>query len=463
MSKDWIVNLPALYPLQQEIENDPARFRVVACGRRWGKTFLAMRQAFKMMVARYDVSGLKQRGWIVAPTFPLVREDWISAEQILKDAIISKHQTEMRMELGRIGSLEFKSAEREDEGLRGAGLDCVVVDEASRVSRKSWEQGIRPALSDKLGRAIFISTPKGRNWFYDIYLKGKDLREGFKSWQYPTYTNPYFPREEWEALKSNTPQMILKQEYEADFLEDDATVFKNISKCIRGNLEEPVANEQYTIGVDLGRTEDFTVITVVKNSNASVVEIHRSNKVDWAVQKELIRGVAGRFSRHLIYLDSTGLGDPIEDDLRRSGVNVRGYKFTNDSKQELIEQLIVAIEQGLIGIPGCPQTEFLVDELKAFSYEMLPSGRFRYEAPSGLHDDGVISLGLAVRGISHLLYRQPGKPAEKKKNMQDWTAREWDNFYSGLDRYAKQHPMLTREESLEKLKTKRLVSMLTRK
>ena len=399
------VKIPLPFKLQYEIEIDPHRFRVVACGRRWGKTFMAMREAYNMLCERFRKLKKRQRGWIVAPTFPLVREDWLTAELILDEFITNKKQTEMKMELGPIGFLEFKSAERDDEGLRGAGLDCAVVDEASRVSRKAWERGLRPALADKLGKAIFISTPKGRNWFYEMWVKGQTQNDEIKSWQHATYTNPYFPAEEWKTLQETTPDMILRQEYLADFLEDTATVFKNLDKCYRGELCSAQTNERYVIGCDLGKAEDFTVLTVLRESDAQLVHIYRMNKVDWSLQKKQIKAIASLYTPNTVWIDSTGLGDPIEEDLRQSGVATRDYKFTNASKQELVEILTVAIEQGLIGIPKVSETQFLIDELKAFNYEVLPSGRLRYSAPEGLHDDAVISLGLAVRGASHILYR----------------------------------------------------------
>lgn len=374
---------------------------------------MAMREAFGMLVRGFDKERVRQRGWIIAPTFPLVKEDWLIAEELLKDAITAKKQTEMKIELDPFGFIEFKSAERDDEGLRGAGLNFAVVDEASRVSRKSWEQGIRPALADKQGRCIFISTPKGRNWFYEIFMLGLGGGSQFKSWKYPTYTNPYFPKEEWEVIQKTTPDMILKQEYLAEFLEDEAQVFKNIDRCLRGSLEEPKTNERYTMGVDLGKAEDFTVITVIKNSSLQVVDVLRFNQIDWSLQKKQIHSLAKKYNNALCYIDSTGLGDPIEEDLRKSGVTTRNFKFTNESKQELVEGLIVAIEQGLIGIPYCEKSEFLINELKCFSYEILPSGRLRYTAPEGLHDDGVISLGLAVRGVSHLFYVKNQKVKEE--------------------------------------------------
>jgi hypothetical protein len=403
---DKKLELPLLHDLQATIIKDKTRFRVVSCGRRWGKTYMAMVGLYCMMAERFEVSHKKQRGWIVAPTFPLVREDWLSAEIILDGFITNKKQTEMRMDFDKIGFIEFKSADREDEGLRGAGLDCAVIDEASRVTRKSWEQGLRPALSDKQGRCIFISTPLGRNWFYELWLQGQVANDQIKSWKHPTSSNPYFPVEEWKTIYESTPEIILKQEYLADFMEDSASVFKNIESCYRGVLEGNKMGEHYTIGVDLGKSHDFTVITVINDKTCQVVHIDRFNQIDWSLQKKKIKAVCMAYPNNIVYIDSTGLGDPIEEDLRQNGVATKDYKFTNESKQELVEGLIVAIEQGLLGIPKVEQTKFLIDELKAFTYERLPSGRLRYTAPEGLHDDGVISLGLACRGMSWNFYRK---------------------------------------------------------
>jgi len=403
MSERRVELLPP-YSLQAEIENDPHRFRVLDCGRRWGKTLSAMREAFMMLLRAYDQTGKPARIWVVAPTFPLVKEDWLVAEQLLKDAITEKRISEMIMHFGDAGTIEFKSAEREDEGLRGAGLDGVVIDEAARVTKKSWDMGLRPALSDRLGRAYFISTPKGRNWFYDLWREGQGDDPQIKSWKYPTYTNPFFPKEEWDRLKDTTAEITLKQEYLADFLEDSASIFKNIANCLKGVLEEPKAGEYYTIGCDLAKAEDFTVLTVIKNRTCSVVDTIRTNHIDWSYQKELIKSTAKKWNDAYVWIDSTGLGDPIEEDLRKAGVKTKDYKFTSSSKEDLVEQMMIAIEQTLISIPDCDKTADMIEEVKAFTYKHLPSGKIIYEAPSNHHDDCVISLGLAIWGIKHLLY-----------------------------------------------------------
>lgn len=448
--KTKLITLPPPYSLQREIEEDSHRFRVISCGRRWGKTFCAMREAFQIMLRRYGETGRKQRGWVVAPTFPLVKESWMTAEEILKDAIIDKKLTDMKMVFD-IGFLEFKSAERGSDGLLGAGLDLAIIDEAKLVSKESWEQGIRPALSDKQGRAMFISTPKGRGFFYELFLKGRNNEGGqWASWQHPTCTNPYFPKEEWEVIKVSTPEMILRQEYMADFLENEATVFKNLSRCLGGELEAAQPKEFYTIGIDLGKTVDFTVIIVMKNSTKQLVDIYRESKLDWGVQKDLIRGVISRYPNHLAMIDSTGLGDPIADDLRRYGINIRDYKFTNKSKEALVEQMVIAIEQGLISIPQVAQTQFLIDELQSFNYEILPSGRVRYSAPDGLHDDGVVSLALAVMGLAPILYEKPRTEEQKK-----WgTADDWEALYKMIDYEQRGNPFLDRTQAVNRIKAR---------
>lgn len=415
---------------QREIEEHPARFRVVDCGRRWGKSTFGIKELFDMLRKRLISAGNDTRGWVVAPTYKLVKEDWDIALRLLDSLNPKVHGTDMWIEIqfkeGKV-LIEFRSADSDDEGLRGAGLDAVLVDEASRVSKKSWEYGIRPALADRVGRGIFISTPKGRNWFYDIWVKGQHDDTGeWKSWKYPTNTRPSFPPSEWKTIIDTTPENILKQEYLAEFLEDEASVFHNLRSCYRGELEGPVIGEEYVFGVDLARTYDWTVIVGIKKRTKQVVYFSRHKETDWSLQKELIKVVSQRYNRAKIRLDSTGVGDPIEQDLWKAGVPVAGYKFSNTSKQEMVEKLIVSIEQGLIGIPDPekePKLQVLIDEVKAFEYEMLPSGRVRYQAPEGLHDDCVIGLGLAVMGLTNLYVKPRIEPVIEKEG----TFKQWHN------------------------------------
>jgi hypothetical protein len=362
-----------------------ARWRILNCGRRWGKTECAVAEGIRLSTIEN-----KQRGWIVAPTYPSSQEDWRTLKELTPAKLIKDElKAERKFVLVNGSEIEFKSADNES-GLRGAGLNWCILDEASRIKEDSWN-ALRPALSDKQGKGIFISTPKGKNWFYRIYLLGKENKPGYESWHFPSSTNPYFPPEEWEEAKENYPADWFSQEYEANFLDDVAAVFRNIRGAVKGEFEEPDAGKKYFGGVDVAKYQDFTVV-IIMDESGHIVYFDRFNKLNWDVQKVRISGAFKKYGA-IGFMDSTGVGDPIYEDLYKMlPMQMWGYKFTNDSKMNLITSLQVAFEKSELSFP---QIEVLIDELEAFEYEMLPSGKFRFSAPENYHDDCVISLALA--------------------------------------------------------------------
>ena len=431
--------------LQREFHFDAHRFRVLDCGRRWGKSLCGMVEAYRMLVQSQGAKSGHGRVWVVAPTFDLVQENWRLGEEWLRNLIGRKRLTDMAFDFPGLGEIELKSADAGDERLRGAGLDAAVLDEASRIPETAWTYGVRPALADREGRAVFISTPKGRNWFFRLFQQGQ-LAGSWKSWKWPSHARPNFPQAEWLEIERTTPELILKQEYLAEFLEDEGVVFQGLSRCLRGELSLAREGCDYVLGVDLARAEDFTVIVVLDRCHHKLVAIERLRELDWSIQRKLIQMMAMKYSPAgntcRILVDSSGVGDPIEEDLRKAGLSVRGFKFTNQSKQNLVEELMVAIEQGLIGIPNVPDTAFLLDELRAFTYEQLPSGRIRYSAPSGLHDDGVIALGLALYEMRGELNRPPA-PDYKEADVtkpQPLTFKEYHEMSEDVNKYLEAFP-----------------------
>ena len=309
------------------------------------------------------------------------------------DCILSKSDSELRVEFLSGGVIEFRSADNPDS-LRGEGVARVVIDEAARVKREAWEDVMRPAISDTGGRVMFISTPKGRNWFFEMWTRGQDTRawEDYESWIFPTADNPKIPASDIEQARLTLPADVFRQEYLAEFLEDSAGVFRNVEACINHELrqEEPVPGKQYYAGLDLAKYVDFTVLDILDNAGRQVY-FNRLNKLDWPYQKRLIAEVVKQYNANLC-MDSTGVGDPIHDDLAGAGLRVFGYRFTQESKKKLIEALMIAFEQKKIAIfDNAVQT----NELKIFEYEINPSGTVSYSAPEGYHDDCVIALALA--------------------------------------------------------------------
>jgi phage FluMu gp28-like protein len=189
-------------------------------------------------------------------------------------------------------------------------------------------------------------------------------------------------------------QKVVEQEVMGKFIEDVGSVFRGVDDCIMGALEEPVTDHKYYVGVDLAKSVDFTVM-IVLNKRRQVVAFDRFNQLDWTFQKQRIINMAKKYNNAKILLDSTGVGDPILDDLKKE-ITVEGYKFTSASKADLINKLAIHINERTVTYPRIPE---LLNELKIFGYIKEGSKEIKYSAPEGYHDDTVIALSLALMNI----------------------------------------------------------------
>lgn len=375
---------------QRDVLFHPARFKIMDCGRRWGKTITE---------SNWLTEGAVNNGgenWWISPIFAqskaVFREKISAAKRGGADAAFQDVSiSELRLTYKSGGVEHFKSADNPDT-LRGAGLKRVVIDEAARCSRDVWEEVIRPAVSDTHGSVLFGSTPKGKNWFYELFTRGQDsLQPEFKSWKFPSSDNPLISAEDLAHARESLPTDVFAQEYLAEFLDNSAGVFRNIAACVGSVVTEPSARITYHAGLDLARLTDFTVLTILDDTGRQVF-MDRFNLLDWTIQKQRVIDIIRKYNNAPLLLDSTGIGDPIYEDLRRADLNVQGYKFTNESKGKLIESLMLAFEKSEIRILA-DQTQR--NELDIYEYTMNRSGTVSYNAPDGYHDDTVIALALA--------------------------------------------------------------------
>ncbi len=362
------------------------RFRIACCGRRFGKTMACANELIEFAL---NVS--KSINWWVSPTYQQSMIAYRLIENALANTglVTQELKSERRIMLLNGSSISFKSADNFN-ALRGEGVNFLVIDEAASIQREAWEQALRPTLSDKNGRALIVGTPKGRNWFFELFARGNDPEQPeYKSYSFPTWTNPLIPQEEIEEVKRSLPSDVFRQEYEAQFLEDSAGVFRNIKECISGDFEEPTY-KSYSIGWDIAKHTDFSVLVCMDN-NHHVVAFDRFNQIDYTLQLSRVEAMSRKYNASVL-MDSTGAGDPVLEQLRARGISAEGYNLSSQSKQQLIENLAVGIEQRLLTFP---QIDPLIHELQIYEYEITRAGNVRYNAPSGFHDDCVIALGLA--------------------------------------------------------------------
>ena len=379
------IELPTPHINQQKILQADRRFIVVMCGRRFGKSELSQILIIKEALKGGSVA-------YVTPTYGLAQ---VFFERLAKVLPFKNNISKLKIYCPNEGSIEFFTGERLDN-LRGRKFHLVIIDEAAFISdlEDGWNNSIRPTLTDYEGRAVFLSTPRGKNFFYSLFMKQGE--NDWQSFKFSTYDNPHINPREIDEARIQLPEVVFNQEYLADPAENSANPFGNafIKRCIKPISAQPIV----CYGIDLAKSVDFTVI--VGLDNAGNVAYFDRFQLDWHNTKETIK----RLPPAPIIVDSTGVGDPILEDLLREGVNIEGLKFTSQSKQQLMEGLASAIQQSRIGFPE----GVIVDELDVFEYQFTANG-VRYSAPSGFHDDCVVSLALAWQ--NHNVKRGSGRYA----------------------------------------------------
>jgi len=269
------------HPAQIEIHASPARFRIVSAGRRFGKTRLAVNECL-------EVAADGGRALWLAPTHRMADVGWNPMRQIaasIPGAVISLSNREITLPTG--GIMAARTADN-PQNLRGDAWDYVVMDEAAYMKREVWTEAVRPTLADRNGRALFISTPRGKNWFWEMFTRGLDLGDT-QSFSYSTYANPYIDPKEIDAAKAELPELIFRQEFLAEFIDDNGGVFRNVqASATAEKLEAPEKDKTYVIGVDVAASVDYTVITVLDVSDKREVYKDRFTRCDYPVLEDRI-------------------------------------------------------------------------------------------------------------------------------------------------------------------------------
>lgn len=374
------VILPEPHKIQWQILREANKRNSVECGRRIGKTILG-----EIIASKTSVKG-QPAGWF-APNYKIMMGAWDDLTRWLAPAIIRKDKTEMIVRLAGGGSIEFWSLHNNEDAGRSRKYATVICDECSLVRNfeQIWLNAIRPTLTDLRGDAWFLFTPKGHNYAHRLYQKGQ-TEDIWSSWRFGTIDNPYIDPEEIEEARRELPKRVFEQEYLGIPADDGGNPFglQYIAACVGALCDgQPVA-----FGVDLAKSQDWTVV-VGLDATGHTCSFHRWQHVPWGETTERLFDIVG-YTPTLI--DSTGVGDPIVENMARERPNCSGYKFTAESKQRLMEGLASAIQSNAVTFPD----NEIRHELEVFEYELRPGGGVRYSAASGMHDDCVCALALAL-------------------------------------------------------------------
>lgn len=440
---------------QRAVVDSVARFRVMNCGRRWGKTIIAA----KIFVSKSRKD--KQMLWWIAPTYKVVKRGYKEVVRQLPDGVLEHDPPpETHFDAGRAVVLRFKngtrmefySAERPG-GMLGEGVDFAVLDEAATMPGNIWNQIVRPTLADRRGGALMISTPRGRNWFYKVWLRGQDQSDpNWESWTFESWTNPTLPLGEIEDMKAEMPRLLFEQEVEAKFLAAGSSVFLIPDRSVQLSeiqanymVEETPPAGHVVLGVDLAKSSDWTVIYGARSKDRRNCYFERMQAITWPEQKRRIKRAVHHILKSgatgvTLVMDSTGVGDPIVDDMEAAGYDVVPINFTTH-KNNMVKLLAKDLEES---------RAFVLEdghkvEFENYAMNMTPSGKITYSAPEGEHDDVVSAKMLQHWGVVN-----EGVPGAMVLSIDDPPEREKDEFEEPNEfEYLVDPDEITEEEALD--------------
>lgn len=388
--------LPRLRHDQWRIVSHPAKVKVVCMGRRWGKT---------IMSGAVALSAASQGGkvmWMV-PTYKNARPIWRWSEAavapLLRRRRAVSNKTERTIDFPETGGFLGVYSADNDVAARGDWFNLAILDEASRIPESTWTDVVQPALADADGDAILPSTPQGQNWYWREWVRGQEAMKAgsdeIAAFRAPTSDNPN-PRIQRaaELAKSRVSERTYRQEWLAEFLEDGNGVFRNVARVSTATPQpKAVPGHEYVLGVDWGRTNDFTVISVWDLTAKRQAALERFNNIDALIQVSRFESVWARFRPVAAIAEQNSIGGPMIDLLRRKygPDRILGWIATNATKAALVDAYALGFEQRSFTLLNDPVQ---IAEHQAFEAKRLPSGLLRYGAPEGMHDDTVIAGGL---------------------------------------------------------------------
>lgn len=404
---------------QNIVASDTHRFRVVNCGRRWGKTTLSAYEMLGKAVAKAE-----RRVAYYAPTRDDARDIlWTMLLKAVGEAAIYINESRLEIKVPTIDKGEslivlygWESVQERGKG-RGVKNDFIVLDEVAKYRNflAGWEEVLRPTLTDTKGEALFISTPEGFNHFYDLYNK-QDKDEDYKSFHFTTYDNPFIPKEEVDKAKQELTEDRFSQEYMAEFRKMEGLVYKEFNRT--AHLIDEVPEIEWVKvfgGHDFGTNNPCASITIKKDRDARYYvtdEFYKKGLTD-AQQADYVAALKW----DECYPDPASASGILE--MKNRGVNVREVVKNKDSIRNGINVVRELFNTGRLRIhKSCTN---LIWELETYAYPDKKPDRNEEENPIKENDHCLDALRYALMMDNQLSARKTypvlPRPPRQKTNI----------------------------------------------
>lgn len=378
-------------PVHEMCCDNESFYITVNAGRQSGKTALSQQQALFWSLDKSNMIIY----W-VSPTAGQSQKvykqilDMVIETPFVKSYKASQGDTEIFFVNGSV--IKFRSGAQENS-LRGESVDYLIIDEAAFIKQSTFQEILLPMLNVRGKKCLIISTPKGKNWFFFMYNRGVLQEKGYKSFKFTSLDNPYSNPEVIKSAKKSMPDVLFRQEYLGEFV-DNAAVIENINElAVLKGLTSPKSGDKYYAGVDIALKNDYNVV-VILNQDGEMVFMDRINNISSPELKERLIKIFNTWKPSKILIEENNQGLPILQDLIKihKVKNIAGFITTSKSKSEIINNLINSFSSKKIKIIN---DEIIKSELEMFTMNITPTGSIKFEAPNGFHDDIVMALAIA--------------------------------------------------------------------
>ncbi|MBC8143162.1 MAG: hypothetical protein H7Y38_17180 [Armatimonadetes bacterium] len=402
------------------------RVLVAVCGRRWGKTEAMATDTAIRLLTEPDLGQM-----VVAPTCDQARLFFDAVADKIADAqagdaaaafpvlsVLQIKQTpypQIRRKTDGVALFSARTAGRTGRSLRGFGTTRklrrfrVIVDERAFVPDEAIERAIKPMLATSPGggQLVMISSPNGRRGgFYNDFLKGEQGGGGrYRAVRLPSSQNPMVDAAFLAEMQAEMSERAFRAEFLAEFTDGTGQVFPDAeidaATCLDDYGTVPRFGATYVAGADFGRRGDYTVVCVLQVEGATLrlVGFARWRGIGYGLQAVRVAELLQSWNVSRCATDGTGVGDPVTDSLQTELMNravncaLEPIVFTSASKERLIDTLSLALSRQTVRFPPHPD---LIAELRRYEFTTGDNGNTRFSAPSGVHDDAVCALALAV-------------------------------------------------------------------
>lgn len=399
-------------PKQREINDHVAKNKSIIEGRRFGKTTLFAYVAVKNML----------RGKVVIEAAPIAKQTnyfWKYCKTylrpLLETGIVKKWETDRHMEMITGDGFISTQTAWDSDTFRGGDADLLLLDEYAHMKDDSILEEVGfPMMLDTDGSVWTASTSNKRNHAYKLFMRAKSDTTGeWAAFHGTSWDNPHLPISALERIKRNmnvgfdykngfySPRY--RQEIMAEFLEGEGAVFYNINACMKAPLHpEPKDHKDHIIvaGVDWGKKQDYTTISIGCWNCHKELERERFRKVDYHYQRNILIKLGRKWKIDYPLIELNSIGEVNFEELVRDGLPVMGFTTTMQSKIVVIEglKLALATEEWQF-----QEDEIWTDELEAYEQTINKLGKSSYSAPKGLHDDTVIARALMIHAYDYYL------------------------------------------------------------